>query len=137
MYLTDGENDGVEGGDTYFPCLRSAAPGRAGAEPWPSCASLAADFGRGDFIVDGATTALGDAVRGCARGGGVRGVPKRGDALLFANAADAGARVPLPLMWHRGCAVTRGRKLLATKFKARRRTRDDRRAAHAAIWEAS
>mmetsp|Transcript_37387 Transcript_37387/g.91076 ORF Transcript_37387/g.91076 Transcript_37387/m.91076 type:complete len:702 (+) Transcript_37387:254-2359(+) len=70
----------------------------------------------------------------CQNGSGVRMVPSRGAALLFASSATPDASKPLPWMWHRGCHVESGAKLFVTKFVTRRETPSTAYARHTKIW---
>ena len=70
----------------------------------------------------------------CRNGSGVRSIPGRGTALLFASSFDIDASQPLSRMWHRGCHVDRGVKLMVTKFVAPRETLRDRILAHQEEW---
>ena len=99
---------------------------------WVACYAL---WCQAETSVAWAPTADAAAFEMCRNGSGIRSLPGRGTALLFASSSTADASQPLARMWHRGCHVDQGVKLMMTKFVAPRETQRDRILAHAELWE--
>ena len=135
MYLTD-ENDGLEGGETLFPCVQPAGRGDEAIDD-ALCARLRGGFELGErflgppqSVVEGrcfdvrAASGASDACEASESQTGLRILPKRGTAVLFLSAANAdglgGVQQHLWRMWHGGCRVRSGVKWTMQQFKEAR-----------------
>lgn len=139
-----GGEEPLSGGDTLFPCLRAPALGGDGgggalrtAMSARHCTALVRAFGRGERDALPLPAVAAEARELCANGTGVRITPERGAALLFASSATPDAAQPLPELFHRGCPVRRGVKLMVTFFVARRARAEDQQRDHFRVWRHS
>jgi hypothetical protein len=140
IYLSDAENDGLEGGETIFPCLELREPSTTVA---PDLCTLLGDaFASGErFLrVTSASqdrpafdeTAVAAVNEACAEpsasgsgsrvatrllAGGLRIRPERGAALLFFSRGPGEGAPLIPETWHGGCRVRRGEKWTMQLFK--------------------
>eukprot|EP00966_Prymnesium_polylepis_P301216 6960190-Prymnesium_polylepis.1 len=122
----------VVGGETIFPCLTNTSAPKPRAQG-ALCTTLDREYQTG--IGNHQLAVLTESPYGihfderkarfvselCSRmppaQSMVRFTPRRGDALLFLSVEPSHGR-PLSQMWHGGCRVRRGEKLLLTAFKA-------------------
>ena len=132
IYLSDAAADGLSGGDTLFPCARTATD----APPSALCRRLERAYADGDLFLSPPngiyksiecfdTAAAGAASLLCSVGGTgdewdsmLRVSPARGSAVVFLQESTEPDAADLWHMWHGGCRVTNGEKWTMQQFKA-------------------
>ena len=102
-----------------------------------NCQALERAFGRGERDALSCPEVEAEARQMCAEGSGVRIAPERGTAILFASSATPDAAEPLPALFHKGCPVSSGTKLMVSFFIARRKRAADRLRDHLRVWQHS
>ena len=126
-----GESDGLEGGETVFPCVQPVGRSEDAIDV-ELCARLRRGFELGDrFLMppepggmqrrsfDVRAAIAADEACAASKPTGLRITPKRGAAVLFLNAAasDDGSAAQLWQQWHGGCRVRAGVKWTMQQFK--------------------